>query len=185
MYYLRLFNEQEIMIIEKGTLENIDELEALYNDLNDYLEANVNYPGWIKHIYPVRETAIKGIKEGNLFVVKIGGVITGSVILNNEPEKAYHEVEWRIDSDYTDVIVIHTLVIHPQFMHRGIALELMTFAKEYGFKQNMKAIRLDVSIDNTPAIALYEKLGYNYIATVDLGLNYDHLKWFRLYEILL
>lgn len=171
------------MIIEKGTVNNIDELEILYNNLNDYLEAHVNYPGWIKHIYPVRETAVSGIEADNLFVLKIDGVIAGSVILNHEPENAYDKVKWMLEADYKDIIVIHTLVVNPQFMQRHIAWQLMKFAEEYGIKQNVRSIRLDVSVHNIPAIALYEKLGYNYIGTVDLGLNYDHLKWFRLYEL--
>ena len=35
-------------IIEPGTSTDIDELEKLYNELNDYLAATINYPGWIK-----------------------------------------------------------------------------------------------------------------------------------------
>ena len=40
----------EIMkfVIESGTTADIDELEKLYDDLNDYLSATTNYPGWIK-----------------------------------------------------------------------------------------------------------------------------------------
>lgn len=32
-------------IIEPGTSADIDELEKLYNELNDYLAATINYPG--------------------------------------------------------------------------------------------------------------------------------------------
>lgn len=173
------------MLIEKGTIYDIEELEVLYDDINDYLEANINYPGWIKGVYPVRETAATGIESNNLFVLKIDGVIAGSVILNNKPENAYNEVSWDIEADYKDVIVVHTLVVNPKFMRQQIAWKLMQFAQQYAIEQGIKSIRLDVSIHNIAAIALYEKLGYKYIATVDLGLNYDHLKWFKLYEKLL
>lgn len=82
-------------------------------------------------------------------------------------------------------MVIHTLVVHPLFFRQGIAEKLLEFAKLHSIENEMKSIRLDVSIDNLPVIALYEKLGYTYIETVDLGLNYPHLIWFKLYEILL
>jgi len=52
-------------------------------------------------------------------------------------------------------------------------------------EQEIKTIRLDVSIHNTPAISLYEKCGYKYVGTVDLGLNIPELVWFKLYEIVL
>ena len=62
----------EIMkfVIESGTATDIDELEKLYDDLNDYLSATTNYPGWIKGIYPIREDAVAGIENNTLFVVR-------------------------------------------------------------------------------------------------------------------
>ncbi|XAM46318.1 hypothetical protein TPDSL_28260 [Terrisporobacter petrolearius] len=50
---------------------------------------------------------------------------------------------------------------------------------------NIKELRLDVYEKNLPAIKLYEKFGFKYIDTVDLGLENYGLKWFRLYEKLL
>ncbi|WP_238886219.1 GNAT family N-acetyltransferase [Clostridium sp. YIM B02551] len=171
--------------IEKGTENDIDELEHLYDDLNDYLESGINYPGWIKGIYPIRETAADGIKAGTLFVLRVNNKIAGSVILSHEPEEAYSDVTWGIEADYKDIIVIHTFVVHPKYMKNGVGKKLMDFAKSYSIEEKMKSIRLDVSIHNKPAIALYEKCGYKYVGTVDLGLNIPHLIWFKLYEIIL
>ncbi|MBL4931218.1 GNAT family N-acetyltransferase [Clostridium paridis] len=171
--------------IEKGTENDIDELERLYDDLNDYLESGINYPGWIKGIYPIRETAADGIKAGTLFVLRVNNKIAGSVILSHEPEEAYRDVTWGIEAAYKDIIVIHTFVVHPKYMKNGVGKKLMDFAKSYSIEEKMKSIRLDVSIHNKPAIALYEKCGYKYVGTVDLGLNIPHLIWFKLYEIIL
>lgn len=66
--------------IELGQANDIDELEQLYNDLNDYLAKGVNYPGWIKGIYPIRQNAIDGVINGNLYVAKHNGKIIGSII---------------------------------------------------------------------------------------------------------
>ncbi len=173
------------MIIERGTINDIDELEILYDELNDYLESTINYPGWIKGIYPIRKHAEKGIREQNIFVLKIGNTIAGSVILSHEPEEAYKQGRWGIETDYENIIVVHTFVVHPKFMKKGVGSALMNFARSYSVMTKMKTIRLDVSIHNTPAIALYEKQGYQYVGTVDLGLNYPHLKWFKLYELIL
>lgn len=167
----------------KGTVNDIDELENLYDSLNDYFELGTNYPGWAKGLYPIRETAVNGIQNNSLFVLKINNVIAGSIILNHEPETAYAKVTWGIDADYKDVIVIHTLVVHPKYMKIGVGEKLMNFAKRYSIEQKIKTIRLDVSIHNTPAISLYEKCGYNYVETVDLGLNVPGLIWFKLYEL--
>ena len=172
-------------VIEKGTIKDIDVLESLYNELNDYLESGTNYPGWAKGIYPIRETAASGIADNSLFVLRINNEIAGSVILNHEPEAAYYQVEWDVETDYRDILVVRTLVVHPKYMKHGVGRKLMDFAKDYGCEEGMKAIRLDVSIHNTPAIELYERCGYKYIGTVDLGLNIPHLIWFKLFELAL
>lgn len=177
--------EPKNFAIEKGTTNDIDELERLYDALNDHLQTGINYPGWAKGIYPIRATAIQGIQTNTLFVIKYNREIAGSIILNHEPEAAYKDGGWVLEADYQDVIVIHTLVVHPKFLLHGVGKMLMDFAKSYSIEQTMKSIRLDVSIHNTPAISLYEKCGYKYVGTVDLGLNVPGLVWFRLYELIL
>lgn len=171
--------------IEKGKVGDIDNLGCLYDELNDYLEEHVNYPGWAKGIYPVRETGETGVAKGTLFVLRYDGELAGSVILNHEPEDAYEEGKWLTESDYERVMVIHTLVVHPKFMKMGVGRQLMDFAQEHAKTNGMVSIRLDVSEHNAPAIALYEHCGYTYVGTVDLRLEIPGLKWFRLYELVL
>lgn len=174
-----------IMIIRLGEEKDIDEIEKLYNELNDYLEKNINYPVWKKGVYPIREDAIKGIKENSLYVVIIDDKIVGSVILSHEPEKAYLNAKWKRDLSYENIIVLYTFVGHPKYFGRGIGKALIEFAEKYGVETNVNSLRLDVYEKNTPAIHLYEKCGFNYIDKVDLGLGEYGLKWFALYEKLI
>lgn len=173
------------IIVQLGKEADIDELEQLYNDLNDHLASGVNYPGWIKDIYPVRQDAINGIKQKNLYVARHNGKIVGSLILSHKPEPAYYKATWQFESDYSDVFVIYTFAVHPDFQNCGIGRALMDFAAEYASQSHVKSIRLDVYEKNTPAIKLYEKCGFKYIDTVDLGLSEHGLNWFKLYEKLL
>lgn len=168
-----------------GTEDEIDELEQLYNDLNDYLNKGINYPGWRKDAYPVRQNAIDGVKTGNLYVAKYDGKIIGTIILSNKPEPAYYKAKWEFESDYSDVIVIHTFAVHPKFLKCGVGKALIDFSIEHGVKLKARSIRLDVYEGNVPAIRLYEKCGFKYVDTVDLGLGNYGLDWFKLYEKLL
>lgn len=171
--------------IEKGVLQDIDELEQLYDSLNDSLAEGINYPGWKKGVYPIREDAIDGIESNCLYVARYDGRIVGSIILNHEPENGYQKAVWGIDEDYDNIFVIHTLAVHPGYMHMGIGKALMDYSYELGKEMNMKSIRLDVYHKNMPAISLYERNGFQYIDTVDLGLGDYGLDWFCLYEKLL
>lgn len=170
------------LVIESGISADIDELERLYDDLNDYLSATTNYPGWIKGVYPIRENAVTGIQNSNLFVARYNGKIVGSVILDHQPEEAYHGVKWKLNTDYSSVFVIRTFVVHPSFLKNGVGCSLMDFSFELAQKSDIKSIRLDVYEKNIPAILLYEKCGFEYIDTVDLGLGNYGLDWFKLYE---
>ena len=170
------------IIIELGNEKDIDGLEKLYNELNDYLAAGINYPGWLKGVYPIREDAVKGIEEGYLYVARYNDEIVGSIILNHKSEDAYNEVKWGIEADYSDIVVIHTFAVHPKYMKSGIGQKLMEYAIGHSKDNKAKAIRLDVYEKNVPAITLYEKFGYRYIDTVDLGLRDCGLDWFKLYE---
>lgn len=57
------------MYIRKAVSTDIDEIECLYNDLNDYLAQNVNYPGWIRDVYPIRQDAEDGFNEQALYFI--------------------------------------------------------------------------------------------------------------------
>lgn len=173
------------LIIELGTSNDIDELEQLYNDLNDHLAKGTNYPGWLKGIYPIRQNAIDGISKSNLYVARIDGQIVGSIILNHNPEPAYDNAKWALDYDYSEVFVIHTFAVHPSFFKCGVGRALMDFSIQHSIKSKIKSIRLDVYEKNIPAIKLYEKCGFNYVDKVDLGLSFRGLDWFKLYEKLL
>ena len=75
-------------LIESGTSSDINELENLYDELNDYLAATTNYPGWIKGIYPIREDAVAGVNANRHIVARCAGRMAGSVILTHQPEEA-------------------------------------------------------------------------------------------------
>lgn len=171
--------------IRKGTLNDIDELAKLYDDINDFLAENTNYPGWRKGIYPTGADAAEGIREDSLFVAVKDNSIVGSLILRNKPEEAYYKASWKKELSYDKVFVIYTFVVHPDFSKQGIGSKMLEFAESFGRQQKMESLRLDVYSKNYPAIHLYEKNNFEYIDTVDLGLEEYGLKWFRLYEKLI
>lgn len=173
------------MLIEYGTYNDTDEMEQLYSELTEMLETGVNYPGWKKGIYPVREDAMAGIAAHNLFVARRDHKIIGSIILNHKPEKGYDTVTWQYAGDYDKVLVVHTLAVHPAYLKSGIGRVLMEFAESFGLENKMKAIRLDVYEKNLPAVRLYESCGYQYRGMVDLGLGCYGLDRFKLFEKLL
>ena len=173
------------MTIEKAVPRDADEVGRLYDSLNDHLMATVNYPGWKKGLYPICEDAEAAIREGTLFVLREGGRIAGTVILSHREEKGYAQADWGLDIAPEQLIVVHTLVVHPQHLSRGVGRRLMEFAIAQAKAQRMRAVRLDVNQRNVPAIRLYERLGFAHIDTVDLGYGIEQAERYRLYQLVL
>ena len=175
----------KMMRFEKANPDDINELEDLYNDLIDYLEMHINFPGWRKGIYPNKETVLKGIKEDNLFVVREGEHIIGTVILSHKPESAYSKADWKVDIESKDILVVYTFAVHPIYLKQGVGKAMMDLIIEYCKDNSIKAVRLDVYEKNKPAIFLYKKCGFQYIDSVDLGFSEFGLDKFELYQKIL
>lgn len=171
------------MKLAKAT--DLDEIEKMFDGLNDYLEGRLYGPEWKKDIYPTREDASQQLENGSLYVLKINQRIAGTISLSCHQEDAYKKARWNIEASADEVLVIRLLAVHPDFIKQGISAAMIDFAKSAAIKQGCKTIRLDVVNQNIPACQLYEKSGFKYVATVDLGLTYERLKWFRLYEFVI
>lgn len=168
---------------EKANPSHLDALAQFYSDLHDHLGRTVNHPGWVKDVYPTRETAEEGIRDDGLYLLKKDGEIAASVILRHTPEPAYHGAAWLTPDDYARITVIYTFAVHPAHLHQGVGRRLMQHVVETARAAGDHALRLDVYELNLPAIRLYESCGFRHTGTVDLGLAMHGLHWFRLYEL--
>lgn len=54
----------------------------------------------------------------------------------------------------------YSLAVAPAYRGRGIARELLGSAERAGAARGLEAVRLEVDVNNTGAIRLYESLGY-------------------------
>lgn len=165
-----------------GEAADLEELSILYDKVAEYCETTVNYPCWIKGVYPAKATALKGIEKKELFVLKTEGKIAGTVILNDVQDKSYSELNWNVEAKGKEVLVIHTLAIHPDFFNCGIASILINFIEEFAQKNLVKTIRFDTHTNNIPAINLYTKKGYKMVGEVSLDIEYDIPNLFKCFD---
>lgn len=167
---------------ELASISHIEEIDALYDSITSHLSENTNYAGWIKGVYPVRKTAEDAIEDKNMFILTLYEKLVASVILNDIQPKSYDTLNWGINAQGKEVLVIHTLCVHPDILGKGIASKLIDSIENYAKSINAKTIRFDTHIGNIPATSLYLKKGYSLVGDISLGLDYDIVDSFKCFE---
>ena len=168
--------------VRKAVSLDLDSLEQLFDSLCDYLAAHENYPGWEKGRYPVRAVAEASLAEDTLYVARLNGTVVGTVTLNHREEPAYADACWQVKAG---LAVVHTLAVHPDFLHCGVGRSLMAFAIQWAKAEGSRAIHLDTYEKNTPAKGLYESLGFQFCGKIDLGYAAWGREWYDAYELIL
>ena len=126
-------------------------------EANNKAEINLR---WQKNIHPSHKLLNDSVDNGELFIYEENEEILGACIMNKSFNESYLQIEWGVDAEICELGVIHVLGVHPECFRKGIAEKLLNGVKEYARKNKIKAIRLDVFKINTPAVKLYEKLGF-------------------------
>ena len=162
-------------MIRKAAAADIDGVTLIYDHIHTAEESGTATIGWIRGIYPERETALAALARGDLFVMEdeIQGkmVAVGTAILNQEQVDVYRGAPWKYDVPEDQVMVMHTLVIDPFVKGLGYGRRFAEYYEEYALANGCHYLRIDTNARNTAARAFYKKLGYEEIAIVPCRFN--------------
>lgn len=137
-------------------------------------------------------SAIKGNrrplpKGGSVYIhAKSGAAFCSSYIINHDCDDAYHTVQWHINAEKNEVVILHALRVLPDYGGRGYSKQLVKHAIQTAKSWKQKAIRLDCIVGNDVPVKVYTSFGFEYVDTVaityaDIGIPMQ----FKLYELLL
>ena len=169
-------------MIRVATVDDIWEIENIYNEILDYEEQTVSYTNWQKGLYPTVDYAKNAIDNSTMFVGENEKGIYGCVVLNSIQPKEYDNISWVTKAEPSEIMVIHTLCIRPSESGKGKARMMMEFIEKYAVEREYKVIRLDTYEGNIPAGILYPKIGYLYAGTTKFHFQnviWENLKCFE------
>ena len=63
-------------------------------------------------------------------------------------------------------MVLHTLVVSPYCVKKGIGTKFVAFYEQYAKENNCPELRMDTNAKNLVARKLYKKLGYKEVSIV-------------------
>ena len=171
--------------VRKAEEKDIKELGTMYDLIIDQQEICSTSPKWTKGVYPTEATIGEEVRKGEVLVALEGDRIVGAVIRNHVKAPGYEKAPWKIDPADNEVFFIHTLGIHPDYQKRGVGRKLVAAVEDDGRACGMKAVRLDVILQNTPSKALFMASGYNYLGTFTLIYDSVEPQPFMLFEKIL
>lgn len=158
-------------MFRKAIETDIDAIAAIYEKLHDREASGRGCTGWIRGVYPTRETAQNALAQGDLFVEEDGGNIVAAARINQEQVPEYADCPWSIPAAPEQVLVLHTLVVDPETAGRGYGSRFVAFYEDCARERGCTCLRLDTNVRNLPARALYKKLGYREAGIVACDFN--------------
>lgn len=129
--------------------------------------------------YPDLEYIQNSILKGELYICREDGIVA-CVVINSEFGEGYGNVKWQVNAEEDEIIVIHTFAVN--FPGKGIGKEIFNQIMEMAIKDNKKVIRIDVIDGNIGAQKFFEKLGFDYVDSVELFHDAVGFETFHLYE---
>ncbi|MBO7148368.1 MAG: GNAT family N-acetyltransferase [Clostridia bacterium] len=156
---------------KKAISNDLDAIAQIYSLTHDEIEAGRAQTGWVRSIYPTRESANVSLERGDMFVCELDGVICASAIINKIQVDVYDGAPWEYPADDDEVMVLHTLVVSPDFASHGLGSAFVEFYEKYALEHGCPYLRMDTNALNLRARALYNRLGYTEIATVPCRFN--------------
>lgn len=147
-------------LIRPAETRDLDAVAGIYNRIHDAEEQGRQTIGWLRDVYPVRQTAQAALDREELYVLETEGAVLGAAILNRAQVITYAQGHWAHDAPEEQVFVLHTLVIAPEAAGRGYGRAFVAFYEDLARKNGCTELRMDTNERNLAARTLYHKLGY-------------------------
>lgn len=159
------------MVIRKGTAADIPAVAGIYDALLTREEQGLLTTGWTRGVYPTEQTARTALEAGTLYVMEDGGRVVAAAKIDQNQMEQYARCRWHSDAAPEQVLVLHTLVVDPEAKSRGYGSAFVAFYEKLARETGRLCLRMDTNARNTPARALYAKLGYAEVGVVEGAFN--------------
>ena len=159
------------MRIRKADKRDIPAVAAIFSAIHTAEEKGELTIGWVREIYPTEETACAALARDDLFVMEEAGQVVASAVINRLQVPDYARGQWVYAASTDEVMVLHTLCIHPCAMGRGFGKAFVAFYEDYARENGCPCLRMDTNAINAAARAMYRKLGYREAGIVPCVFN--------------
>lgn len=160
------------MTIRPATENDIPAVAAIYERILDVEEARPEpVVCWLRGVYPTEDTARTALGKGTLYVMEDGGNLVAAAKIDQEQVPEYADCPWQYDAAPEQVLVLHTLVVDPAQGGKGYGPAFVAWYEAEARRRGTPYLRMDTNQRNTPARAMYRRLGYRESGVVSCVFN--------------
>lgn len=159
------------MKIRKAVFEDICAVGRIYDEIHTAEESGRATIGWVRGVYPTKDTARAAFERGDLFVQEDDGKIVGAAIINHIQCYGYKDAAWQYSAPDHRIMVLHTLVVSPSVSGRGYGKVFISFYEEYAGVNGCRFLRMDTNERNVRVRMMYKRLGYREIGIIPTVFN--------------
>lgn len=147
-------------MIRKGTLDDMPQIESLFDEHFQYQKKYETYTINQRGIFPSLEGMTQAINDGTLFVREEEGDQLGHIIFDKNQPPEFLDFSWHIDAPADAVCVIHMVNVRPRAYRKGVARSLIAFAEDWARENGCTVIRSECGSQNLPAVLMLKHLGF-------------------------
>ena len=161
------------MMIRKATTADAKRCLEIYNGVCDWETQNTILTDWDKNFYPTMETVSSALTRDDLYVLEdeVDGAgeskIVACGIINQLQPDFYTAYNWKFPAAPNEVLVLHTFAVDVNRKGRGYGRFFMNFYEELARQIGCKVLRIDTTLTNLPAQALYKKLEFKVAGQIE------------------
>ena len=170
--------------LRNAKTDEAEKILKFYQNTIDSIKGTQFKPIWGKH-YPNLEFIESSIEKQEIYICTKEGNIIACVVLNNDFDPKYEDIDWIINAEPLETVIIHAFAVTSDFAGKGIGKEIFKQIKDNAMDNNQKTIRLDIIDENVGAQKVFDRLGFEYIDTVEIFHPAVGLEKFHLYEYVL
>ena len=150
-----------LLATHKDLVEIVKLADLVVNDMEI-----ANIPQWKKG-YPADIHFERDILKKSLYIYKEDNTILGVITILPENDPAYLTISsWLKDKS----VVIHRMLVHPNYRNKGIAQKLLDKAVNLGNDNKYESIKIDTHIENYKMRKFLKKNGFielEYLEVID------------------
>ena len=155
-------------MIRAATAADLDAIVSGYQAHFAHEREHSAYTVFQEGVYPTRAHAEAALQTQGLYVYTSENQVLASLILHAAQPTEYQHINWPSTALPEQTWVLHLLMVHPSLAGRGIGARLVRYGLDLAAAHGCTAVRLDTGAQNLPAVALYQKLGFQLVAQSDM-----------------